>query len=235
MILATSVPRHIGIIMDGNGRWAKLREKPRLYGHRQGAKNVHRIVGHAKSLGVQFLTLYAFSIDNNERPVAEVNGLMILFERYAKRFGHKLRNQGVRVRLIGNIEAMKESTAYALRQLEVATRDVSGMVVILAVNYSGRDELLRAIQRFQKSNENPPLTRWEDFEIHLDTHGIPDPDLIIRTSGEMRLSHFLPLQSVYSEFYFPTVLWPDFSEKDLDDAIMVYHKRQRRFGGNIEE
>jgi undecaprenyl diphosphate synthase len=235
MFSEKQVPRHIGIIMDGNGRWAQRQGKSRLYGHRQGAKNVQRIVHHAQSLGVPFLTLYAFSIDNNARPKAEVSGLMSLFERYAERLLRTEHDQEVRIRLIGNIDAMKKSTAHALRQLEIKTQDREGMVLTLAVNYSGRDELLRAIHRFQESDQTTSLTCWEDFEIFLDTHGIPDPDLIIRTSGEMRLSHFLPLQSIYSELYFPPVLWPDFSEKDLEEAIELYRKRQRRFGDCKEE
>ena len=230
MFSEKQVPRHIGIIMDGNGSWAQRQGKSRLYGHRQGAKNVQRIVRHAQSLGIPFLTLYAFSIDNNARPKAEVSGLMSLFERYAERLLRTEHDQKVRIRLIGNIDAMRKSTAHALRQLEIKTQDREGMVLILAVNYSGRDELLRAIHRFQESGPMTSLAHWEDFEIFLDTHGIPDPDLIIRTSGEMRLSHFLPLQSIYSELYFPPVLWPDFSEKDLEEAIELYCKRQRRFG-----
>ncbi|MDR2420396.1 MAG: di-trans,poly-cis-decaprenylcistransferase [Puniceicoccales bacterium] len=230
MFSGKPVPRHIGIILDGNGRWAQQWGKSRLYGHRQGAKNVQRIVRHAQSLGIPFLTLYTFSIENNARPKAEISGLMSLFERYAKHFAHTEHDQGIRIRLIGNIDAMKKSTAHALRQLEIKTQDRKGMVLILAVNYGGRDEILRALHRFQESGKAISPACWEDFEIYLDTHGIPDPDLIIRTSGEMRLSHFLPLQSVYSELYFPPVLWPDFSEKDLEEAIEVYRKRQRRFG-----
>jgi undecaprenyl diphosphate synthase len=235
MFSEKQVPRHIGIILDGNGHWAQRQGKSRLYGHRQGAKNVQRIVRHAQSLGIPFLTLYVFSIENNARPKAEVSGLMSLFERYTEYFARTERDQGIRIRLIGNIDAMRKSTAHALRQLEIKTQDRKGMVLILAVNYSGRDEVLRAIRRFQESGRTTSLVHWEDFEIYLDTHGIPDPDLIIRTSGEMRLSHFLPLQSVYSELYFPPVLWPDFSEKDLEEAIEVYRKRQRRFGDCREE
>jgi undecaprenyl diphosphate synthase len=235
MVSVTSIPRHVGIIMDGNGRWAKLRGRPRLYGHQQGAKNVRRIISCARSLGIQFLTLYAFSVENNARPAEEVSGLMSLFERYVKRFSQKLRDQSVNIRLIGDIDSLKVSTANALRQLEMLTRDIKGITVILAVNYSGRDELLRAIRRFQQSHKNALLSQWEDFEACLDTAGIPDPDFIIRTSGEMRLSHFLPLQSIYAELYFPDILWPDFNEKDFNEAIAVYCSRQRRFGRDVEK
>ncbi|MDR0444901.1 MAG: di-trans,poly-cis-decaprenylcistransferase [Puniceicoccales bacterium] len=234
MVSITPIPRHVGIIMDGNGRWAKLRGRPRLYGHQQGAKNVQRIIGYAKSLGISFLTLYVFSVENNARSAEEVGGLMSLFERYVRRFSQKLHDQGIRIHLIGDIDSLKMSTAGALRQLEASTRDIEGMTVILAVNYSGRDELLRAVRRLQQSHKNALLTQWEDFEAYLDTAGIPDPDFIIRTSGEMRLSHFLPLQSVYSELYFPNVLWPDFNKKDFDEAMAVYRSRQRRFGRDVE-
>jgi undecaprenyl diphosphate synthase len=235
MFSVTQNPQHIGIIMDGNGRWAQRQGKSRLYGHRQGAKNVQRIVRHAQSLGIPFLTLYAFSIDNNTRPTAEINGLMSLFERYARRLVSTMRAQDIRVRLIGDVDSLRAPTANALRRLELETREGKGITVILAVNYGGRDELLRAIGRWRQSDKSGTLIHWEDFEIYLDTHGIPDPDLIIRTSGEMRLSHFLTLQSIYSELYFPPVLWPDFSEKDLEEALEVYRKRQRRFGDCKEE
>jgi undecaprenyl diphosphate synthase len=234
MVSVATIPRHVGIIMDGNGRWAKLREKPRWYGHQQGAKNVRKVVSYAQSLGIQFLTLYVFSVENNSRTAEEVNGLMSLFERFAQHFSRVLRDQNIRIRLIGNIDSLKISTANALRRLEALTRNFEGMTVVLAVNYGGRDELLRAIRRLQQSHENALLTQWKDFEIYLDTAGIPDPDFIIRTSGEMRLSHFLPLQSVYSELYFPDVLWPDFNEKDFDEAMVVYRRRKRRFGKDTE-
>jgi undecaprenyl diphosphate synthase len=235
MFSEKQVPQHIGIIMDGNGRWAQQRGKSRLYRHRQVAKNVQRIVRHAQSLGIPFLTLYAFSIENNARPKAEISGLMSLFQRYADHFTRTEHEPGIRIHLIGNIDTMRKSTAHALRQLEIKRQDRKGMVLTLAINYGGRDELLRAIHRFQESGKVASQAHWEDFKIYLDTHGIPDPDLIIRTSGEMRLSHFLPLQSAYSELYFPPVLWPDFSEKDLEEAIEVYRKRQRRFGECKEE
>ncbi|MDR3143478.1 MAG: di-trans,poly-cis-decaprenylcistransferase [Puniceicoccales bacterium] len=224
------VPLHVGLIMDGDGRWAIQRGKPRLYGHRRGAENVRRIVVHAQSLGIRFLTLYAFSLENNRRPAVEVHGLLSLFELYARRWLPQLLEQGIRIRLIGDVEALRPSTAQALRKLEENTRKGEKMTVILAVNYGGRDEVLRAIRRLWNSGEKEGPTCWEDFEKFLDTAGIPDPDLILRSSGEMRLSHFLPLQSVYSELYFPPVLWPDFSEKDLDEAVAVYRSRQRRFG-----
>ncbi|MDR0728102.1 MAG: di-trans,poly-cis-decaprenylcistransferase [Puniceicoccales bacterium] len=224
------IPLHVGLIMDGNGRWAERRGKPRLYGHRRGAENVRRIVTHAQSLGIRFLTLYAFSLENNRRPAAEVDGLLSLFELYTRRWLAQLLERGIRIRLIGDVEALRPSTARALRQLEEESRKGERMTVILAANYGGRDEVLRAIRRLWQSGATEGPIRWEDFEKFLDTAGIPDPDLILRSSGEMRLSHFLPLQSVYSELYFPSVLWPDFSERDLDEAVAIYRRRRRRFG-----
>jgi len=224
-----SLPRHIAIIMDGNGRWARARALPRLEGHRQGVKALRRVVEVCGSLGVEILTVYAFSTENWKRPAAEVAALMRLLRYFARRERSDLVRQNVRLRVIGDISPLPRESLQALEETMSATAKNTGLCLQLAINYGGREEVLRAIKTFQASGE-ADLTE-ESFGRCLDTAGQVDPDLVIRTSGELRLSNFLIWQTAYSEFYFTETLWPDFGEEELEKAIGAFEVRHRRFGG----
>lgn len=230
-----NVPQHIAIILDGNGRWAKKRGMPRSYGHTQGSKNVERICEDAYKMGVKYLTVYAFSTENWKRPKDEVDTLMNLLRNYMKTCLKTAEKNRMRVRVIGDKTALAEDIQKRIAELEAATKDNDGLCFQIALNYGSRDEMLRAMKRVAADcvDGKVGLEQVDEalFETYLDTHGIPDPDLMIRTSGEQRLSNYLLWQLAYSEFYFTDVLWPDFTKEDLAKAIEYYNCRDRRFGG----
>ncbi len=232
---AVRAPEHIGIIMDGNGRWAKRRGLPRSAGHRAGAENFRTITRYASKIGVKYLTLYAFSTENWSRPQEEVGALMSLFKDYLQEALRDFMDENIRVRFIGDVSAFSPELQSLIREVEEASAPKTGMVLNLAMNYGGRSELVRAAKAFARDVENgktvPDALSEEGFAEYLYTAGQPDPDLIIRPSGEERISNFLLWQSAYAEFVYFDVLWPDFRPKDLDEAIRVYASRQRRFGG----
>ena len=233
------VPQHIAIILDGNGRWAKKKGMPRNYGHAEGSKNVERICEEAYRLGVKYLTVYAFSTENWKRPKDEVDALMNLLRNYMKTCLKTAEKNRMRVRVIGDKTALDNDIRERISQLEEATQDNDGLCFQIALNYGSRDEMVRAMKRLcedcKDGGISPEQINERVFETYLDTHGIPDPDLMIRTSGEQRLSNYLLWQLAYSEFYFTDVLWPDFTKEELIKAIEYYNGRDRRFGGVKEE
>lgn len=223
----TTTAAHVAIIMDGNGRWAKKRGLPRVLGHREGMKRVTDIVRHASHAGVSCLTLYAFSTENWKRPSQEVNGLMRLLLYYVDTQLAELTKEQVRVRIIGDPSAFSDEVREALRLSVEKTKDQKGMTLQLALNYGGRDELVRAFETLK--NSDIPVTETMIAQA-LDTAQMPDPDLIIRTGGDLRLSNFLLFQAAYAELYFTDTLWPDFDEEAFDLAMEEFSRRQRRFG-----
>lgn len=232
------VPQHVAIIMDGNGRWAKKRMMPRTYGHIQGSKTVEKICEDAHDLGIKYLTVYAFSTENWKRPKEEVDTLMKLLRDYMKDCLSRSKKNNMRVRVLGDISKLDEDLQQSIRTLEEASKDNTGLNFQVALNYGGRDEILRATKQIAKEFKEGKLTESdldefteESFDRYLDTKGIPAPELMIRTSGELRLSNFMMWQLAYSEFYFTDKLWPDFDKKELQKAIDFYNKRDRRFGG----
>lgn len=230
----TLTPQHIAIIMDGNGRWATAKGLPRTEGHRQGAQTVTRILEAAHKRGIRYVTLYAFSTENWKRPADEVNTLMDLFRQYLKKDLSELEKQSVRIHFIGDRTRFPQDIQTRMNKLEQSTRSHDQYHLILALSYSGRDELTRAVKRLAEQVKtgqfNPADVTAEVIEAALDTAGIPDPDLMIRTSGEQRISNFLLWQLAYTEMYFTPVYWPDFTEEELDKAIEAYRGRDRRFG-----
>ena len=224
-------PRHIGIIMDGNGRWAKQHGLPRLLGHRQGTQNVRRIIGACIERGVRFLTLYAFSTENWARPALEVQGLMRLLGEYIDRETPHLHRMNVQIRHLGRLAELSQSLQQKIGAAVLLTQDNTAITVSVALNYGGRDDIVQAIRALVRAGIAPDQIDEQAVTQHLGTRGIPDPDLIIRTSGESRLSNFLIWQAAYSEFYHTPVLWPDFSPEHLDVALGTFAKRERRFGG----
>ena len=230
-----NVPKHIAIILDGNGRWAKKKGMPRNYGHAQGSKNVERICEDAFKLGVKYLTVYAFSTENWKRPQDEVDALMNLLRNYMKTCLKTAEKNRMRVRVLGDKTALDEDIKSRIEELEEATKHNDGLNFQIALNYGSRDEMVRAMKRMCMDCKDGKVEPGEIdealFESYLDTHDIPDPDLIIRTSGEQRLSNYLLWQLAYSEFYFTDVLWPDFTKEELIKAIEYYNGRDRRFGG----
>ena len=234
-----NVPQHVAIILDGNGRWAKSKGMPRNYGHAQGSKNVERICEEAWRLGIKYLTVYAFSTENWNRPQDEVDALMNLLRRYMKTCLTTAAKNDMKVRVIGDITRLDEDIRSRILELEEATKNNGGLNFQIAINYGSRDELVRGIRRLAQDcvdNKQDPAEITEAvIERYLDTHGIPDPDLLIRTSGDQRLSNFLLWQLAYTEFYFTDVHWPAFTKEELIKAIEQYNKRDRRFGGVKEE
>jgi undecaprenyl diphosphate synthase len=222
-------PKHIAIIMDGNRRWAREHNVPVLEGHRRVAGSVlEKLIAHASSKGVQYLTLWAWSTENWKREKGEVRGIMNILRLGFVQYGEKMHKNGIRIRVIGNITKLDNDIQKSIRQLVDLTKDNTRITVIFALNYGGRDEILRAIQKIPHDQNNNITI--EQFNNYLDTAGIPDPELIIRTGGEERLSGFLLWQSEYSELYFPSWYMPDFTPERLDEAIEEYVSRQRRFG-----
>ncbi|MDR1497580.1 MAG: isoprenyl transferase [Puniceicoccales bacterium] len=233
------IPTHVAIIMDGNGRWAGQRNLPRTEGHRKGSENSLHILEAAGKIGVRYLTLYAFSVENWHRPADEVDALMRLLETYLDRYYDKLVEKKIRLRTIGDTAALP---AHAREPLEKAIRDTAhftGTSLVLALNYGSRNEVLRALRTcandIASGQLNPDKLDWNAFASYLDTRDIPDPDLVIRTSGETRMSNFLLLQSAYAEWYFTPTLWPDFDENCFIEAVRVFSTRERRFGRTAEQ
>ena len=233
-----NVPQHIAIILDGNGRWAKAKGMPRNYGHAQGSKNVEKICEEAWRMGIKYLTVYAFPTENWSRPENEVAALMKLLRNYMKTCLKTAAKNDMKIRVIGDIEPLDDDIKSRIRELEAATTDNGGLNFTIALNYGSRDELTRAAQKMAKDCAEGKIKAEEIdesvFETYLDTHGIPDPDMMIRTSGEQRLSNYLLWQLAYSEFYFTDVPWPDFTKEELVKAIEEYNHRHRRFG-KVEE
>ncbi|MCD6098474.1 isoprenyl transferase [bacterium] len=231
-----NLPVHIAIIMDGNGRWAKRHNLPRTEGHKEGVKTVKRIVRFAGKIGLKYLTLYTFSKENWRRPRYEVKELMRLLRESALKEAAELEKNNVRLLVIGNIEGLPLAQRKALLYTINRLKNNTGLTLILALNYSGREEILEAAKKLASENtENIRKIDTEQFKKYLYTKDIPDPDLIIRTSGEMRLSNFLLYQGAYSELFFTPTLWPDFTEEELLQAIRSYSRRQRRFGMTEEQ
>lgn len=229
------IPNHVAIILDGNGRWAKKRMMPRQMGHKAGAKTVEQICEDADSLGIRYLTVYAFSTENWKRSVEEVSAIMLLLRNYLKNSIEKANNNNMRVRVIGKREDLDKDILLSIKELEDKTSNNDGLNFTIALNYGGRDEIRRALLEIAAMVKDNKLQLDEITEelisSHLDTAYLPDPDLLIRTSGEQRISNYLPWQLAYSEFYFTNVLWPDFNKKDLIDAIRYFNGRDRRYGG----
>ena len=230
-----TVPNHIAIILDGNGRWAKKRRLPRALGHKAGCETLKSILDSCNDIGLKYLTVYAFSTENWKRSQDEVSALVQLIRYYIPRLEKKAMQKNTRVLIMGNRERFAEDVIRILDSVEAATRDNTGLTFILGLNYGGRDEIRRAMvklgQEIAAGRLKPEDITEEMISAHLDNPQVPDPDLIIRTSGEMRLSNFLTWQSAYAEFEFPEVLWPDFGDEDLEEAIALYNNRDRRFGG----
>ncbi len=229
-----NIPEHVAVIMDGNGRWAKKRFLPRNYGHAEGAKALEAICENCEKLGIKYLTVYAFSTENWKRSVEEVSGIMNLFRKYLVDSIERSNNANMRVRLIGKREGLADDIVQKMENLERETAGNTGLQFYIAINYGGRDEIVRATKKLISDVQAGAVSE-EDidesvFGTYLDTAGVPDPDLLIRTSGEERTSNFLPWQLAYSEFYFTDTLWPDFDMDSLVKAVRYYNKRERRFG-----
>ncbi|MBE7091616.1 MAG: isoprenyl transferase [Clostridiales bacterium] len=223
------LPRHVAVIMDGNGRWAKKRGLPRTFGHKVGTENVRKIVKYCSKKGIQYLTVYAFSTENFKRPEEEVGTLMKLLVEYFNKETEELRQNGVRLNVIGDISAFSPIVQKAINDGIKKTKDCKDLVFTIALAYGARAELVRAVKMI--CNDNVKDITEETISKYLYTFDMPDPDLIIRTSGEQRLSNYLLYQAAYSEFYFTDCLWPDFDEREFDKALEEYSKRNRRFGG----
>jgi undecaprenyl diphosphate synthase len=228
--LPDRIPQHIAIIMDGNGRWAKGRGLPRLAGHRAGTENLRRIIEACVEFGVRYLTIYAFSTENWGRPQAEVSGLMSIFDEVFDRELAELHKQGAQLRHIGRLEGVRESLRNKVIKGIELTKNNDRLVLNVAFNYGGRDEIVHAIQSILQAGLNPAELTEEQVSSYLYTSGIPDPDLVIRTSGEQRTSNFLIWQTAYSEWIFPQTLWPDFGREELLEAIREFGQRERRYG-----
>ena len=233
------IPKHVAIILDGNGRWAKSKGMPRNYGHTVGAKNVETVCQAADELGIEYLTLYAFSTENWNRPDSEVAALMKLLESYLKNCIRTANKNNMRVRVIGELSRLSESFQKKIQELEEVSAANTGLNLTIAINYGSRDEMLRGMRKMYADLRDGKLQENEidetHFEAYLDTKEIPDPDLLIRTSGEQRLSNYLLWQLAYSEFYFTEVPWPDFHKEELEKAVEAYNNRDRRFGALSEE
>ena len=230
------LPKHIGIIMDGNGRWARKRGLPRTAGHAAGAETFRTIAYHCRDLGIPYLTVYAFSTENWKRPAEEVSAIMDLLRKYLLEALAKMEKDGFRIRFLGDITALPpELRDLCLETLETGSHVDAKYQINVCLNYGGRDEIIRAAKAWAKDVADGRVQAEDlteaDFSRYLDSRGVPDPDLVIRPSGELRLSNFLPWQSAYAEFYFTDVLWPDFSPQVLNQAIADFQRRQRRFRG----
>ena len=233
------IPQHVAIILDGNGRWAKSKGMPRNYGHTVGAKNVETVCQAAHDMGMKYLTLYAFSTENWNRPDNEVNALMKLLESYLKNCIKTADKNNMRVRVIGEVSAFDQDIQESIARLEQYSQKYDEIYFQIALNYGSRDEIIRGIRKLAQDAADGKVKPEEIdehvFDNYLDTAGIPDPDLMIRTSGELRLSNFLLWQMAYTEFYFTDVAWPDFNKAELIKAIEKYNQRDRRYGGIKED
>lgn len=224
---------HVAIIMDGNGRWASQRGWPRLVGHRRGAERVRQIVRACPGLGVRWLTVYAFSTENWKRSTEEVLGLMAIFSRYIQREADKLAEEGVRVRFIGDRSRLDQKLQRLMAGIETRTEGNARLNLTVAINYGGRDDILRAVRRLAAQGGNPAALTEADVSAALDTAQLPDPDLVIRTSGETRVSNFLLWQAAYAEYEFTPTLWPDFTPEELARILDRFSGRERRFGAAV--
>ena len=233
------IPQHVSIILDGNGRWAKSKGMPRTYGHTMGAKNIEQICMDADDIGIKYLTVYAFSTENWNRPSSEVAALMRLLNFYLKTIGKKAMKNNMRMRIIGDREELSDDIRRAIDDIEELTKNNTGLQFLIAINYGSRNEMIRAMKKmladYKKGDFKEEELNEEKFASYLDTADVPDPDLMIRTSGELRLSNYLLWQLAYSEFYFTDVPWPDFKKEELVKAIEKYNERDRRYGGVKEE
>ncbi|AGK97696.1 isoprenyl transferase [Clostridium pasteurianum] len=232
------IPKHIAIMMDGNGRWAKKRFMPRTFGHRQGSKTLENICKDTYDLGVEYLTVYAFSTENWSRPKDEVEGLMNLLKEYLNKIVKMSINNNMQVKIIGNVKKLDNEFQSLINNLEKATANCTGLKFQLALNYGGKDEIIRTTKKIAleclNNKIDVSIINEDLFASHLDTTDIPEPDLFIRTGGEKRLSNFLLWEMAYTELYFTDVLWPDFKKDDLGKAIYDFSKRDRRYGNVIE-
>ena len=230
------MPRHIAIIMDGNRRWAKAQGKPASFGHKAGAKTLEKIVRYANKIGLEYITVYAFSTENWKRTEEEVKALMTLLQSYLDDYSKRADTENIRVKILGDISALAPGMQKSIYNCMERTKDNTGVTFNIALNYGGRDELLKAVKNIAQEVKEGKIDIQDISEEmvsnNLYTKSQPDPDLLIRTSGELRLSNFLPWQLVYSEFLFIDKNWPDFTEEDLDNAIVEYEKRTRKFGAN---
>ena len=231
-----NLPKHIAIIMDGNRRWARAKGKPSAFGHKEGAKTLENIVRYANKIGIEHITVYAFSTENWKRAEDEVNALMMLFQSYIENYTKRADSENIKVQFLGDTSAFSPKLQKGIPDCIERTKNNTGIVFNMALNYGGRTEIIKAVKEISEDVKNGKINiediNEELISNHLYTKGQPDPDLLIRTSGEIRLSNFLPWQLVYSEFLFVDKYWPDFSEEDLDNAIIVYQKRTRKFGAN---
>lgn len=231
-----NMPRHIAIIMDGNRRWARGQGKSASYGHKAGAKTLEKIVRYANKIGLEYITVYAFSTENWKRSEDEVSALMMLLQNYLDDYSKRADSENIKVKILGDITALSQGMQKSIINCMERTKNNTGVTFNIALNYGGRDEIVRAVKNIAEQVKNGQLEANEIDEKmisdNLYTAGQPDPDLVIRTSGELRLSNFLPWQVVYSEFLFVEKNWPDFTEEDLDNAILEYQKRTRKFGAN---
>ena len=229
------LPRHIAIIMDGNRRWALKRALPRSAGHAAGAETFRRVATYCKNIGIEYLTVYAFSTENWKRPAEEVDTIMGLLDKYLREALEKMERDRVRMRFLGDTSVLSPGLQKLISETEALSQSFEGVLVSICINYGGRDEILRAAENFARdyAGSGPDGMKLTEgaFSGYMYSAGIPDPDLIIRPSGEMRLSNFLLWQSAYSELYFTDLLWPDFNERELDRAILAYQSRNRRYGG----
>ena len=231
-----SMPKHIAIIMDGNRRWARKQGKNASYGHKEGAKTLEKIVRYANKIGLKYITVYAFSTENWKRAEEEVSALMMLLQNYLDDYSKRADTENIRVKILGDITALSGGMQKSILKCMERTKNNTGVTFNIALNYGGRDEIVKAVKNIAKDIKLGKIDvediNEEMISENLYTKGMPDPDLLIRTSGELRLSNFLPWQVVYSEFLFIDKNWPDFSEEDLNNAIIEYQKRTRKFGAN---
>ena len=231
-----NMPKHIAIIMDGNRRWARAQGKPASFGHKAGAKTLEKIVRYANKIGLEYITVYAFSTENWKRAEEEVNALMMLLQSYLDDYSKRADSENIKVKVLGDITALSQGMQKSIIKCMERTKNNTGVTFNIALNYGGRDEIVKAVQNIATQVKNKQLKieeiNEETISDNLYTIGQPDPDLVIRTSGEQRLSNFLPWQVIYSEFLFIDKNWPEFTEQDLDNAIIEYQKRTRKFGAN---
>lgn len=230
------MPKHIAIIMDGNRRWARAQGKPASFGHKAGAKTLENIVRYANKIGLEYITVYAFSTENWKRAEEEVSALMLLLQNYLDEYSKRADSENIKVKILGDITVLSQKMQKSIINCMERTKNNTGVTFNIALNYGGRDEIIKAVKNIAKQVKNNEIEieniNEETISNNLYTVGQPDPDLLIRTSGEIRLSNFLPWQLVYSEFLFVDKNWPDFTEEDLDNAIVEYQKRTRKFGAN---
>ena len=234
----SNIPKHVAIIMDGNRRWAKEKGIDYRLGHKEGAKTLEKIVRYAKKVGIKYITVYAFSTENWKRSEEEVGALMILLKNYLNDFVKRADTENIKLKVIGNVEKLSLGLQKSIKKCEEKTKNNDGITFCIGINYGGRDEIVNAIKNIAIDYKEDKIKLSDINEMlvsnNLYTAGIPDPDLVIRTSNELRTSNFLPWQIVYSEFLFIDKYWPDFSEKDLDNAIFEYKKRNRKFGADTK-